>query len=383
MPGAQGIRVAGSGDDRRRGTRIAVGPGRGRDRTHGPNLERRSGPEPSPARRSAPRAAWHGLRPRVFDRRRPGNVDIPSPVRGKAGTPNGARRRRSERAERDRRGFPSPLAGEGQGGGADPARAPAIRGRSQPPTEPRSCTSRGRSSHHRRGVLDGHGAAERRRHPVRGVRPRRCRRTRRRGMGRRGISREVRRRLLEDGGGAVQLTGPWTSDETSASGQVFEFRLWAALTEQSRGGLHVFLPIADRGVDALVHRISDGTYFQVQAKSRSTLHDGEVHLGVWPDALAHDEVLIVAGLVVEGGLGPTLLVAPAADFKRLAYLTSDQGKPLYSAEFGMRPRSDARWLPWLVPLERLVERFGAPLGRLEEALAELRPEWRSDVGSLG
>lgn len=155
------------------------------------------------------------------------------------------------------------------------------------------------------------------------------------------------------------------------------------LTEQSRGGLHVFLPIADRGVDALVHRIGDGAYFQVQAKSRSTLQDGEVHFVVWPETLVHDEVLIVAGLVVEGGLGPTLLVAPAADFRRLADLTSDQGKPIYSAEFGMRPRSDTRWLPWLVPLERLGERFGAPLGRLEEALPELRPEWRSDVGSLG
>ena len=166
----------------------------------------------------------------------------------------------------------------------------------------------------------------------------------------------------------MQLNGPWTRDETSAVGQVFEFRLWALLAEQSRGGLHVFLPLADRGVDALVHRINDGTYFQVQAKSRSTLQDGEVHLVVLPETLAHDEVLIVAGLVVEGGVGPTLLVAPAADFRRLADLTSDEGKPVYSAEFGMRPRSDTRWLPWLVPIERLGERFGAPLDRVEEAL---------------
>ena len=181
----------------------------------------------------------------------------------------------------------------------------------------------------------------------------------------------------------MQLNGPWTRDETSAVGQVFEFRLWALLTEQSRGGLHVFLPLADRGVDALVHRITDGMYFQVQAKSRSTLQDGEVHLVVLPETLVHDEVLIVAGLVVEGGVGPTLLVAPAADFRRLADLTSDEGKPVYSAEFGMRPRSDTRWLPWLVALERLGERFGAPLDRVEEALPEVRPEWRSDLGTLG
>jgi len=45
------------------------------------------------------------------------------------------------------------------------------------------------------------------------------------------------------------VTGAWTRDEASASGQVFEFRLWAALTEQSRGSLHPFLPLTDRGVD--------------------------------------------------------------------------------------------------------------------------------------
>jgi hypothetical protein len=38
----------------------------------------------------------------------------------------------------------------------------------------------------------------------------------------------------------MQLRGPWTSDDATASGQVFEFRLWALLTEQSRRLLHVF-----------------------------------------------------------------------------------------------------------------------------------------------
>jgi hypothetical protein len=181
----------------------------------------------------------------------------------------------------------------------------------------------------------------------------------------------------------MQLTGPWTSAETSASGQVFEFRLWAALIEQSRGSLHVFLPLADRGIDALVHRLSDGMYFQVQAKSRSSLQDGEVHLVVWAESLVHDEVLIVAGLVVEGGLGPTVLLVRAGDFKRLAYMTENDGKPVYSVEFGMRPRSDSQWLKWLTPLEHLADRFGASAERAEEAPVELRPEWRSGIGFLG
>ena len=179
------------------------------------------------------------------------------------------------------------------------------------------------------------------------------------------------------------MEGPWTPRETSASGQVFEFRLWAALTEQSRGALHVFLPLADRGIDALVHRLSDGKYFEVQAKSRSTLVDGEVHLVVWAQSLVHDELVIVAGLIVDGGLGPTVLVVPAADFKRLARRTSNNGVPVYSMEFGMRPRSDSRWLPWLGAPERLAERFGGPVERLEEVPLAARPEWRSDVGFLG
>ena len=63
----------------------------------------------------------------------------------------------------------------------------------------------------------------------------------------------------------------WTRYETSASGQVFEFRVWALLTEQSHGQLHVFLPLTDRESDGLEHRLTDGTFFRVHAKSRSTL----------------------------------------------------------------------------------------------------------------
>jgi hypothetical protein len=175
----------------------------------------------------------------------------------------------------------------------------------------------------------------------------------------------------------------WTRTETSAAGQVFEFRLWALLTEQSRGQLHVFLPLTDRGIDALVHRLTDGTYLPVQAKSRTVLMDGEVHIVVWAESLADDHVLIVSGLVVDGGLGPTCLVIPAGDFKRHALRSSDEGRPIYAMEFGMRPRSDSKWLPWLVPTERLAERFGVAVEAPAEAAPGRRPEWRSDLGFLG
>ena len=180
------------------------------------------------------------------------------------------------------------------------------------------------------------------------------------------------------------VKGPWTGRQNSASSQTYEFRVWAALTEQSRGQLHVFLPTADRGVDALVHRPADGAYIPIQAKDRSKLLDGEVHIVVWAKSLAHDDGVIVGGELVEGGMGPTTLVVPVPDFKRLASLSSNDGEPVYQAEFGMRPRSDSRWLPWLVPTERMAERLGVSVeGVVEELGAEPRPEWRSDLGFLG
>lgn len=182
------------------------------------------------------------------------------------------------------------------------------------------------------------------------------------------------------------MTSPWTRDEAGASGQVFEFRLWAALIEQSRGQLHVFLPLSDRGIDALVHRLTDGTYIPIQAKDRSQLVGGEVHLVVWADSLNDDKALIVSALITDGGLGPTMLVVPEGDFKRLAAHTSADGRPVYSMSFGMRPRRDSRWLPFLVSSGRLVERFGvssaAPVVAVEEAFAP-SPMWRSDLGFLG
>jgi hypothetical protein len=121
--------------------------------------------------------------------------------------------------------------------------------------------------------------------------------------------------------------------------------------------------------------------------------DGEVHLVVWADSLVHDDVVIVSGLIVDGGLGPMMLVVPAADFRRLAEPSHTRGRAIYSMGFGMRPRSDSRWLPWLVPADRLVERFGIAPGMAgigieqvaaePEALTAPTPSWRSDLGFLG
>jgi hypothetical protein len=180
------------------------------------------------------------------------------------------------------------------------------------------------------------------------------------------------------------MEGPWTRDETSASGQVFEDRICALLTEQSRGHLHVFRPLLDRGVDALLHRLSDGAYIPVQAKGRSSLRKGQVQLLVAAESVTDDLVVIIGGEIIDGGLGPMMLVVPTPDFRRLALLTSARGVPEYSMSFSVKPRANSRWLPWLVPSDRLVKKFGVPLGLPTLGIPEEPPRlWRGSLGFLG
>lgn len=177
---------------------------------------------------------------------------------------------------------------------------------------------------------------------------------------------------------------PWTRHESLAAGQVFEFRVWAALTEQSRGQLHVFLPLSDRGIDGLVHRLTDGAYIPVQAKGRSIVVNGEVHLVVRANTVADDSIVIVSGLIVDGGLGPVMMVVPAADFRRLADLSSHLDHPVYGTAFPMHLASASKWKPWLTPPDRLEERFGILPGRAALAPAEaITPYLSGDRGFLG
>lgn len=177
---------------------------------------------------------------------------------------------------------------------------------------------------------------------------------------------------------------PWTRHESLAAGQVFEFRVWAALTEQSRGQLHVFLPLADRGIDAIVHRLSDGAYIPVQAKGRSIVLNGEVHLVIRADTIADDSVLIVSGLIVDGGLGPVMMVVPAADFRRLAKLSTDLGQPIYEMAFPTHVPSSSKWKAWLTSPDRIEESFGILPGRSALASAEdIAPFSSGDRGFLG
>lgn len=173
---------------------------------------------------------------------------------------------------------------------------------------------------------------------------------------------------------------------TSAPGQALEFLIWATLIRQSMGALHVFLPLLDRGLDAVLHRLTDSAYIPIQVKGRSELIDGKVHLVVSAESLVDDKALLIGSLMqdIEGQLD---LVIHEGDFKRLAARQLDQGREVYEAYFSMHP-SRSRWRPYLVPRARLADHIlgmSAPeaIGRLDPDLMKPSERHSPWLGFLG
>jgi hypothetical protein len=164
----------------------------------------------------------------------------------------------------------------------------------------------------------------------------------------------------------------WHHGQTLASGQVAEFKVWAELVRQSMGGLHIFLPLRDVGIDGVVHRLSDGSFVAVQVKCRTSLTPaGQVHITVTASSLVDDSALIVATLVDGPDLGRMVLVIDEATFRRLAAHDLVEGREYLTGAFEMRAGGSSRWEPFLVPRERLAKRFGAVgPGALEAADVE-------------
>ena len=155
----------------------------------------------------------------------------------------------------------------------------------------------------------------------------------------------------------------WHHGRTLAAGQVAEFKVWAELVRQSMGGLHVFLPLRDMGIDGVVHRLEDGMYAPVQVKGRTELTPaGQVHITVTAGSLHDDDALVVGVLVAEEQLGEMVLVITEAKFLELAVHDTVDGREYLTAAFEMHVGGRSRWAPFLVERERLAERFGAAAG---------------------
>src|SRR5437016_10415863 len=170
------------------------------------------------------------------------------------------------------------------------------------------------------------------------------------------------------------------------TGQAMEFEVWSDLIKQSKGALHVFLPLLDRGLDAVVHRMTDRRYIALQVKGRTARENGKVNLMVPADSLVDDDALRLASLIdaIPNQIG---LVVTERTFKQLAAREIVKGKHFYEAAFSMHPVR-SRWLPFLVPRAQLAERVletsvALALGRVSPDLLKPRERHNGWLGFLG
>jgi hypothetical protein len=163
----------------------------------------------------------------------------------------------------------------------------------------------------------------------------------------------------------VETDPRWHRGQTLAAGQVAEFKVWSELVRQSMGGLHVFLPVRDMGIDGVVHRLADGVYVPVQVKARTELTPtGQVHITVTATSLQDDDAFVVAVLVEGDRLGEAVLVVRESEFRELAAHDVVEGREYLTAAFEPRLGGRSRWTPYLVSRERLAEPFGCAAGSL-------------------
>jgi hypothetical protein len=160
----------------------------------------------------------------------------------------------------------------------------------------------------------------------------------------------------------------WPHGSQDPIGQAGEFLIWAALITQSGGGLHVFLPELDRGLDAVIHRLADGSYLALQVKTKTFLNGPEAVIAVYERHLFTPDQLVI-GVHLDGDhLGPFVLVADAATFKRKAAKMVDRGRQMLVADMPIRPITGHKWSEDLVPLDRFAVRLGANRVEPTEAL---------------
>jgi len=171
------------------------------------------------------------------------------------------------------------------------------------------------------------------------------------------------------------IDAAWPYGSQDAIGQAAEFLVWSNLITQSGGCLHVFLPMLDRGIDAVVHRIADRAYLAVQVKGKTSLHDAEAPIAVYENHLFTADQLVI-GVHLDGDrLGEFALVADAATFKRKATRIEDRGRVLLIADMPIHPIPGHKWSEDLVALDGLAERLG---GAPSSPAAALEAEVISD-----
>ena len=148
---------------------------------------------------------------------------------------------------------------------------------------------------------------------------------------------------------------PWRRSQASVVGQVIEWEVWVELVVQSHGRLHVFLPLLDRGVDALVHRIDDERWIPVQVKGRSTLRNGSLQFTIPLVAMVDPKTVVIGVALEDDHLGPRVLVVSERAFRRIARHSEVQGRQVVSAQVSLVPGRRSRWARYVFAREQLAE----------------------------
>lgn len=181
---------------------------------------------------------------------------------------------------------------------------------------------------------------------------------------------KVRDLMIEPGMTTAYAAGVMSERrDTGGPAQAVEFEIWANLIRQSHSLLHPFLPLLDRGLDAVLHHMTEGRYIPVQVKGRE-LEGGEVHVVVRADSLVDDSALMIVVPMLE--IPDQLdLVVREGTFRRLAARSVSDGHGIYGAAFSMHPQH-SHWRPYLVPHSDLAQRI---LGTsVAEATSRLEPD---------
>ena len=171
----------------------------------------------------------------------------------------------------------------------------------------------------------------------------------------------------------------WHRDLGLVVGQLAEWEVWVELVVRSHGRMHVFLPLLDRGVDGLVHRIDDGQWFPVQIKGRSQLRSGALILIIPVVALVDPRAIIVGVALEDDHLGPNVVVISERNFKRLAVRSHNARGPMLAAQISLVPGKRTRWSSFVFGRDQLAE---AVLGGVKPTLALPAPRRRGKIARL-
>jgi hypothetical protein len=154
---------------------------------------------------------------------------------------------------------------------------------------------------------------------------------------------------------------PWRRGQASVVGQLVEWEVWVELVARSEGRLHVFLPMLDRGIDGLVHRLDDERWIPIQVKGRSTLRNGSLVLTIQLVSMVDPDAIIIGAFLDDDHLGPVVLVITEREFRRLAIRSHRRGVPVVAAQVSMVPGRRSRWARHVFPRELMAEALLAGL----------------------